>query len=179
MNGARDLLATAQRDAVISSCGRFRYWLLRKWGAGPRLLYVMLNPSTADADTDDATIRRCATFAHTHGFGGFAVVNLFAFRATDPADLRRAGFPIGPDADIYIASALEGSDAICAAWGAIGERGPAVDRVQQLVPVLRASRKALMCLKVTRSGHPQHPLYLPSSCRMRDFDAAVGAALEG
>lgn len=179
MAGARELLASAQRDAILSRCGKFRYWLMRRWGAGPRLLFVMLNPSTADAEQDDATIRRCVTFAALHGFQSLAVVNLFAYRATDPADLKRAGFPVGSDTDSYIASAVAGSDAVCAAWGAVGDRGPACDRVQVVVPLLRAGGKPLQCLKVTRSGHPQHPLYLPSTCRLQGFDAAITEALEG
>ena len=78
------------RAAIISPCGQFRYWLRRQWGGDGTLLYVMLNPSTADADVDDATVRRCIRFARDHGFGAMEVVNLFAHRATKPADLRAA-----------------------------------------------------------------------------------------
>lgn len=167
---ARDILALAQRSAGISTCGTFRYWLRRRWADGPRLLFVMLNPSTADAEIDDATIRRCATFAHTHDFGSLEVVNLFAFRATDPRELARMAWQVGPENDEQVGTAARGADAICVAWGAIGERGPASDRVQIVAPLLRAAGKPLQCLKVTRSGFPQHPLYLPSSCKLMAWD---------
>lgn len=175
---ARTILASAQRDAIISRCGCFRYWLMRRWAPGPRLLFVMLNPSTADAEVDDATIRRCTTFAAAHDFASLAVVNLFAYRATDPADLKRAGWPVGPDADHYIASAADGADAICVAWGAVGDHGPANDRVQQVMPILAASGKPVQCLRITRSGFPAHPLYLPGDCRLIPFTLdAVQAAM--
>jgi hypothetical protein len=175
---AANILATAQRDAIHSRCGTYRYWLLRRWGPGPRLLLCMLNPSTADASVDDATIRRAVTFAHAHSFDSLAVVNLFAYRATDPADLKRAGFPVGPDADHYIQSAVEGSDAICVAWGAVGDRGPANDRVQKVMPMLAATGKPVQCLRITRSGFPAHPLYLPSAFRLQPFTLeAIQAAM--
>jgi hypothetical protein len=172
MMGARDLLAACTRDALISECGLFRYWLLRRWADGPLLLFVMLNPSTADANIDDATIRRCATFAHVHGFAGFMVVNLFAFRATDPRELARKGWQVGPDNDDWIELAAQKVGGICVAWGAVGDRGPANDRVQVVVPILRRYR-AVQCLRITRSGYPQHPLYLRGDCRLQAWDAAA------
>ncbi|MRU25063.1 DUF1643 domain-containing protein, partial [Xylella fastidiosa subsp. multiplex] len=87
---------------------------------------------------DDRTIRRCVGFAHAAGFGSIAVVNLFAFRATKPADLARTGWQIGPDADIYIRSALDGSQAVCVAWGAIGTGNAAEQRVQRVMPMILA-----------------------------------------
>ena len=174
----RDLLIGSASGAVISECGKFRYLLSRQWDSRPLLLFVMLNPSTADAHVDDATIRRCVTFAAAHDFGGIEVVNLFAFRATQRRDLALVGWPAGgPEADRHIAAAAVRAGAICAAWGVVGDRGPANDRVQQVAPILRASGKPLQCLRVTRSGYPQHPLYLPSICRLQDFAAAVDAAL--
>jgi len=177
--GARELLATCRRDAIVSECGQFRYWLSRFWRPGRRLLYVMLNPSTADASVDDATIRRCTTFADAQSFGSFEVVNLFAFRATKPTDLSRLGWQVGPLNDEHIDVAARNADAICVAWGAIGERGPAVDRMQVVAPILRRAGHELQCLKATRSGHPQHPLYLPNSCRLRPFEAAIEEAMHG
>lgn len=170
---ARDLLATATRSAVLSDCGRFRYSLTRRWADlydnDRSLLFVMLNPSTADAMVDDATIRRCVAFAHGHGFGAIEVVNLFAYRATQPRDLALAGWPPGPQNDERIAVAARDADAICVAWGAVGDRGPACDRVQAVAPILRRAGKPLQCLKITRSGHPQHPLYLRGDCRLQPF----------
>src|SRR5689334_19453129 len=85
-------------NAVISACGRYRYVLTRQVGPGSRrATFVMLNPSTADATNDDPTIRRCIGFAREWGCGRLVVLNLFAFRATDPADLKRAIDPVGPE----------------------------------------------------------------------------------
>lgn len=167
------------RAATISPCEAFRYVLARRWGPGNALLFVMLNPSTADAYADDPTIRRCTGFAVAHDFNAFEVVNLFAFRATDPKNLAVAGRQVGPDNDWHIAEAAYRADAICCAWGAIGDRGPAVNRVQAVVPLLRAAGRPLQLLKVTKTGHPSHPLYLSGACRLQDFDAAVAEVLGG
>lgn len=176
--GARDLLANAFRDAILSECGFYRYWLTRKWAEGPVLLFVMLNPSIADATVDDATIRKCVTFAHAHGFGALEVVNLFAFRASKPTDLARHGWRIGEKNDERIESAARACDAICVAWGANGS--PYVDaRVQQVAPLLYASGKTVQCLKITRSGYPQHPLYLRSDCRLKPWtEQAIAEAMD-
>jgi hypothetical protein len=165
------------KHATISACGKFRYRLGRKWDDGPRLLFVMLNPSTADASVDDATIRRCVKFAQTHDFCELEVVNLYAFRATDPKDLRRAGYPVGPENDQHIADAARASDAVCVAWGA---NVAGLERPTIVLPMLRSLGVQLQCLRITRSGYPQHPLMLPSSCRLMPFDvAAIQAAMNG
>ncbi len=168
--GARELLAAAKKTAVISECGRFRYHLSRKWTEGPVLLYVMLNPSTANAEVDDATIRRCTTFANTHGFGGFEVVNLWAYRATDPKALRTAGWPVGPANDQTIQQSAARCHAICVAWGAHAGK---LDRPQVVISMLRATGQPLHCLSITRGGHPSHPLMLSGSCRLQPFTPAA------
>lgn len=156
-----------QRAAVLSDCGRFRYLLSRVWDPRlPVLLFVMLNPSTADALQDDATIRRCVSFAMAHGYGGIEVVNLFAYRATAPADLRRAGYPVGAANDEHIAAAAARAGDVCVAWGA----SDAVDaRAQVVMPILRAAGHEPLCLHITRSCYPGHPLYLPATSQLRPF----------
>lgn len=156
-----------ERTALLSPCGRFRYRLGRRWGDGRALLFVMLNPSTADAEEDDATIRRCIKFAQAHDFAALEVVNLFAFRATDPKDLRRAFYPVGPENDAHIEAAASEAAAICVAWGA---NVAGLERPQVVLPLLRAAGKPLQCLRITRSGYPQHPLMLASGCRLLPFD---------
>jgi hypothetical protein len=156
-----------QRAALLSPCGQFRYRLGRRWADGAPLLFVMLNPSTADADVDDATIRRCIKFAQAHGFPALEVVNLFAYRATDPKELRRAGYLAGPENDAHIRQAADEAAAVCVAWGAnVAE----LERPHVVLSLLHASGKPLQCLRITRSGYPQHPLMLPSSCRLMPFD---------
>ena len=87
------------RTALFSPCRTFRYRLGRRWSDGPVLAFIMLNPSCADEHIDDPSVRRCIGFAQRRGYGGLEMVNLYAFLATDPAELRRAGYPIGPDND--------------------------------------------------------------------------------
>jgi hypothetical protein len=157
------------RLAIVSECERFRYVLGRRWGAGAPLLFVMLNPSTADDKVDDPTIRRCLAFAHTHGFPAIEVVNLFAFRAAKPAALKLNGWLVGPHNDAQIVEAAKGAGSICLAWGANAAAEAADRRVQQVVPLLRAAGKPLQCLRITASGHPQHPLMLRSDCRLHPF----------
>lgn len=172
MTSLVDLLLTCERDAEISDDGRYLYSLTREWGDGPTLLFVMLNPSTADARQDDATIRRCIRLAHAHRFPRLVVVNLFAFRATEPEDLVRAGFPVGPDNHPAIDLHASMADAICVAWGASAAHPAVAERISQVVPMLRR-RHPLRCLGTTRSGHPRHPLFVPAEKRMEPW--MVGA----
>lgn len=168
-----EALANCRRGAIVSACGSFRYHLHRSWKDGvPWLLFVMLNPSTADASVDDATVRRCVAFALAHGFGGIEIVNLFAFRSSSPAALKFAGYPVGPDNDFWLAGAAEAAKAtgssICLAYGA---NVAGLERPQVVLPLLRREGpEVLHCLRITRSGYPQHPLYLPASCRLMQFN---------
>jgi hypothetical protein len=160
------LLATSpEGSAVFDRHGRYRYQLKRRWAGGGRAIaFVMLNPSTADAERDDPTIRRCGGFARAWGFSAMTVVNLFALRTTDPARLRRARDPIGPGNDEHIAAAASSCDALVLAWGAHGALG---GRDHDVLALLHGCRPA--CLGVTRSGQPRHPLYLPSATRRRPY----------
>lgn len=147
----------AASEAVYSACETYRYALTRLWGAGPRLAYVMLNPSTATETQNDPTVERCERRARAMGFGGFRVVNLFAYRATDPQDLRRAVDPIGAANDAALKEAADWAEWILCGWGGHGEflgRGMAV------APILRGCGKPLLHLGLTKSGQPRHPLYI-------------------
>ncbi len=156
---------TSERgSAVLSDCGKYRYLLTRQLTiqAEPRrtILFVMLNPSTADAMQDDPTIRRCISFASQYGYTELRVVNLYAYRATDPADLKRAGYPVG---DLNLAQLLleaGAADTICCAWGKLPrECEKWANAVKQMLR--GATRSPLMCLGKTKDGvHPRHPLYL-------------------
>lgn len=149
----RDLLT--QADAVISDCGRYRFRLTRRWGDGPTCGFIMLNPSTADAETDDPTIRRCISFAKREGCGGLVVVNLYAFRATKPADLwaldasERIG---GPQSEAEFHRAIQEAEIMIAAWGADTKRAEHW--------IVQRYGSNLQCLGKTKGGHPRHPLYV-------------------
>ena len=150
----------AQSSAVISRNGRFRYQLQRHWGTGPRAVVVMLNPSTADASTDDATLTRVVGLVEALGCGGVIVVNLYAHRATNPDDLAAAGYPAGLRNDAYLTEAAGVATSnqwpLIAAWGARAQ----TDRVARVLSL--PGMTGLSCWGTTDKGHPRHPLYLPS-----------------
>lgn len=155
--------------ATFDDSGRFRYLLWRTWDESlPRACFVMLNPSTADATSDDPTIRRCIGFARSHGFGGIEVVNLFAFRTTDPALLPRTAEARGAGNDEHIRRAIERCVVTIAAWGVHGAGH------WQAIPSL--SGIELHCLGVTNRGEPRHPLYVAGIARMQPWTRPVGHA---
>ena len=142
--------------AIFSPCRQYRYVLRRRVGWGPSTcLFIMLNPSTADEEQEDPTVRRCMDYAHRWGYGVLVVCNIFALRATDPTRLYQAPDPVGPENDAYILEEASRADCVVAAWGnhgALNERSHAV-RVL-LADVL------VQCLGINRSGAPKHPLYI-------------------
>jgi hypothetical protein len=144
--------------AFISRCGTYRYALWRRWGPEPQVLFVMLNPSTADGRNDDPTIRRCIGFAMSWGFGGVAVGNLFAFRTPSPGVLRQASQPVGRSNDRWLQRLAAESSRVIAAWG---NHGSLMDRDEQVCALLGP----LYVLSLTQRGQPRHPLYVPASAR--------------
>jgi hypothetical protein len=158
--------------ATISDCGTYRYDLHRWINPGKddhRLMFLMLNPSTADADRDDPTIRRCIRFARDWGFDRLVVTNLFALRATDPAELLKAPDPIGPGNDESIYRHAAKVDLVVAAWGA---HPFAEDRADSVATVLHEHDVDLACLGTTLGGHPRHPLYIAAATK--PVDLALG-----
>lgn len=147
-----------QSSADLSDCGRFRYALTRRWGDGPTALFIMLNPSTADASEDDPTIRRCIGFAQREGCGALRVENLFAFRATNPDEMFRHSHTAVGATDRYIVQAVAECDGplICA-WGADKR---ARTRAGRVVEYLTEGGAMPMCLGKSKDGSPRHPLYL-------------------
>lgn len=126
----------------------------------------MLNPSIADSLIDDPTIQRCVGYARSWGCGGIAVTNLFAFRSTDPAALKAAPDPVGPDNDLHILAAARSSAIVVVAWGA--HPGIAV-RVQIVRDLLARAGVPLHCLALTKGGHPGHPLFLKGDLKPTPF----------
>jgi len=146
-----------KKEAILDPTGTYRYLLARQWresSKGP-LLFIMLNPSTADADVDDPTIRRCINFAIKWGYGRIEVVNIFALRSTDPAKLHDAVDPIGPENKRFILEAAARAGKIVAAWGVHGEIH---DRGLRVLELLKEYN--IYCLGVTKHQRPKHPLYL-------------------
>jgi len=147
-----------ERSARFSPCRTYRYGLWRRWGVGHTLMVVGLNPSTADETQDDPTIRRCIGFARAWGFGALRMANLFAYRAVSPERLRQAADPIGPENDRSLQELADGAGLVLAAWGVHGTLGGRDAEVLRLLPELQI-------LRLTRDGHPGHPLYLPAGLK--------------
>lgn len=158
-------------EAVFSADRRYRYLLTRTWDADrPPAVFVMLNSSTADAFTDDPTIRRCRAFAARIG-GGLVVCNLFAWRATDPSQLRAVPDPVGACNDRYILAAATPGRVVVAAWGA---HGSLHDRAAHVTRMLADAGVTLACLDITGSGQPKHPLYVPPSRQLTPYPPEGG-----
>lgn len=146
-----------ESGASISACGRYRYDLTRRWGSGDPAVWVMLNPSTADASLDDHTIRKCIGFTERLGLNALTVVNLFAFRARHPKDMCAAVDPIGPENDVYLRGHAAYDASVICAWG---PNGRFRNRDLSVLAMLRAAGVPLQCLHVTADGSPGHPLTL-------------------
>ena len=160
MSSVKTLQSTqAKGRAGFSRCGRYRYWLRREWDSTlPQCAFIGLNPSTADAQTDDPTLRRCMGFVREWGYGSLLLVNLFSFRATDPATLSSVSDPVGPGANRWLRQADAESQLLVAAWGNGGQLFERATRVAHLI-------HNAQCLGVTAQGMPRHPLYCPKcSC---------------
>jgi len=140
--------------AVFSRDERYRYGLWRNWNPSlGKVLFIGLNPSTADHQRNDPTIRRCIAYAQHWDYGGMLVGNLFAYRATRPPDLLKASQPVGPDNEMWLLRMAAAADLIIACWGNNGSYLSQDQSIQKLLPKLHY-------LKLNASGAPAHPLYL-------------------
>ena len=152
------LKGDAASVAVYSDCEMYRYSLTRVWDVGgARALFIMLNPSTATEVQNDPTVERCERRSRALGYGAFRVLNIFAYRATDPRDMRRAEDPVGPGNDAAMLDGLAWGSSVICAWGTHGAhlgRGPSVEAL------LRSTGRELLHLGLSKAGHPKHPLYI-------------------
>jgi hypothetical protein len=144
--------------ADISECGTYRYWLTRTWGPGPVVCFVMLNPSTADADEDDPTLTRCRCVARGEGYDGLRVVNLFALRSPSPRVLLYHPEPAGPGNDQAVIDAVKSAAGVIVAWGANASLPKLRARRNEVLPLL--AEVPLGCFGMTRDGEPRHPVRL-------------------
>lgn len=166
------------KSATLSPCGLYRYRLGRFWdNTKRRVAFVMLNPSTADASEDDPTIRRCMGFAKQWGAGGIEVVNLFAFRSTDPHLLWTQPDPVGPDNNHHVRMVVSGVSRVVVAWGA-GAKGGEV-RVGEVMELLIGVNAQPLCLGRTKDGFPRHPLYVKAAQQPEPFLPACRSQRDG
>lgn len=154
-----------EKTATISPCGKYRYSLGRKWAEGPHALFVMLNPSTADASKDDATVRRCIKFAMNWELCGLRVVNLFAFRATKPADMKKAEDPVGPENNQFLIKEAGAAEKIVFAWGAQGGYRKRDLAVRKLLKLHETWYFTLL-----KGNQPQHPLFVRGDCELKRWE---------
>jgi len=147
-------------SAEFSADKAYRYVLRRWWDdSKPYIMFIGLNPSTADDKEDDPTIRRCVQFAKSWGYGGLCMANLFAYRATKPIKMLASYTPIGVDNDIWLKRLTLQADKIVAAWGVHGNHKNRDKAVMSFIP-------DLYCLGITKNGHPKHPLFLKKNTKL-------------
>jgi hypothetical protein len=157
--------------AVLSQDRRYRYTLTRVWDEElPTINFIGLNPSTADESALDPTLRRCLRFAHDWGFGAFVVTNLFAYRATDPLDMKRALEPVGEhfqdfnQNDVHLLHEARTASRVVACWGT---HGHFKNRDQHVRRILQAATIPLYVFGLSKHGFPVHPLYQSSETKLK------------
>lgn len=152
--------------ARLSECRRYRYVLGRKWADGPALVVIGHNPSTADETQDDPTIRRCIGFAQRDGFGSLLMLNLCAWRDTDPNGLTLLDDPVGPENDAFLMEHAQRAGRVVAAWGALHCKSKSQKVRERPLAVLRMLERVadVYAFRLTKLGKlPEHPLYLPGN----------------
>lgn len=160
------------RQTILSADRLFRYTLWREWWKDELFInrdtiryamFIGLNPSTADEAKNDPTIRKCIGFATRWGFGALCMTNLFAFRATDPRRMKGHPRPIGAENDRWLVAAGREAGVIVAAWGVNGQH---MGRDVEVLKLLND----LQCLRTTKDGHPEHPLYVPYDTTLKPYN---------
>ncbi len=147
-----------KKGAVIDKTGLYRYSLWREWDIDKsKIVFIMLNPSKADASIDDPTLRRCISFAKFWDYGSLIVVNLFAFRTASPLELKKVDNPIGKQNDRHLKKAIKLADQVVVAWG---NNGKLMQRDRHVLELLSKQNIQPHCLGITKSGYPSHPLYI-------------------
>lgn len=147
--------------ARLDPSEKYRYWLFRQWAdRESTCCFVMLNPSTADAYADDATIRRCVGFAKLWGHSALSVVNLYAYRTHNPKRLREPADPIGPENDRFILSTIQDAARVVFAWGSSMPYPMPPRTIGVALEACEAAGIQPQTLGVTKQGIPRHPLYL-------------------
>ena len=153
------------KGAIFSRDRKYRYVLWREWDSSKgTCVFIGLNPSTADEKIDDPTLRRCVNFAKSWGNGKYVMVNLFAYRATNPQDLIKQAKPLGYKNNHYIKQQCYDADMVVAAWG---NQGGLLKRNETVLKLLKDI--PLKCFKLTSKGQPAHPLYQPKDIVLVDM----------
>lgn len=167
------------KSAEISQCGQYRYFLSRWWNArmsGRCVTFIGVNPSTADANEDDHTIRKMVGFAARWGFDGVVVGNLFAHRSTDVRELAAAQNPTGPDNDGWLMDAMNLANLVIPCWGSSDKLPKQLrDRIYEVKSIIGDTKSPVKCFGYTASGDPMHPLMLGYSTELVPFQLTTGS----
>ncbi len=155
-----------EKDAEIDETGDYRYRLTRIWEESKeRILFILLNPSTADGEEDDDTITTLINRSKNWGYGSIVVVNLYSYRATSPEELKEVPDPVGEETDEHILRAAEESDKIVCAWGNNAED----ERAEEVVKLLQNRNHKLYCFETTNEGHPHHTRGISLGTKLKAF----------
>jgi hypothetical protein len=155
-----------KKGAILSRNRLYRYTLWREWDSSKgSCVFICLNPSTADETEDDPTLRRCVNFAKDWGYGKCVIINLFAYRTTNPDELKKQDKPVGYKNNYHIKTESANAEMIVAAWGNLGSFLKRDEQVQKLLKDI-----PLKCFKVTLKGQPAHPLYQPKNISLIDYE---------
>lgn len=157
-----------ERKTIFSPDRQHRYTLWREWDIfnSSYAMFIGLNPSTADETNDDPTIRRCIGFAKEWGYGAICMTNLFAYRATDPRLMKAAVDPVGPENDAWLLRCAKDAGLIVAAWGT---HGGFLRRAEDVLEII----SNVVCLGMTKGGHPRHPLYMLKTTKPQFYDLMI------
>lgn len=156
-------------ECQFSPCWKYRYTLehvMEPLLPTRRIMWIGLNPSTADEANLDPTLRRIRAFSLAWGFTSFVMTNLFAFRATQPSEMLRQQDPVGPENDMYLFGVAQRCETVVACWGTIGRRN---QRDEAVLALLGAERK-VFCLGTNGGLTPKHPLYVAADTPLRPYN---------
>lgn len=158
---------TAKKGAVISACRNYRYLLIRSFSHKadePFVLFIGLNPSVADSYIDDPTLRRCMGFMEIWNLKALKIVNLFAFRATNPKEMISQTNPIGKSNDQTILQQAKNAEMIVVCWG---NTGSYLNRDKEVLEIIKQYKDKIYSFGETKSGQPKHPLYLAKTTQLQ------------
>ncbi len=157
-----------KNKCIFSSCKKYRYYLERSFKENPKsfLVFIMLNPSTADEKTNDPTVLRCQNHALNKKFDGFIVLNLFAFRSTEPKNLKTTKNPVGILNDKTILKTLKNNKNIICAWG---NHGSFLNRSEEIKNIFKEKKIKTKAFEITKLGEPKHPLYISYGKKLINF----------
>lgn len=143
--------------------GNYRYSLWRIWDREkPMVMFIMLNPSTADSVANDRTVNRCINFANYWGYGGIYIGNLFAYRTKDPKEMKKQADPVGPQNNKYLKEMARKVEVVVFAWG---NHGKYMGRDKKIIRMFKKGK----CIGQNSNGSPKHPLYIAADLDLKEF----------